>query len=169
MNRKQYLREYYQRNKEHLSSLNKINLKKFIELNPWMESFYKINQRCNNPKCKDYPNYGGRGIKALITKEEIKILWFRDKAYNMNNPTIDKIDNDGNYTFDNCQWLENKDNSLKDKILQKIGQYDLNGNLLKIWNGQNRLARVLQFSQSHISRAIKENRIAYGFKWRLIK
>jgi hypothetical protein len=28
MNRKQYLREYYQRNKEHLSSLNKINLKK---------------------------------------------------------------------------------------------------------------------------------------------
>jgi hypothetical protein len=87
-----------------------------------MESFYKINQRCNNPKCKDYPNYGGRGIKALITKEEIKILWFRDKAYNMNNPTIDKIDNDGNYTFDNCQWLENKDNSLKDKILQKIGR-----------------------------------------------
>jgi len=169
MNRKQYLREYYQKNKKHLSDLNKISMKKFMELNPWMGSFYKINQRCNNKKCKDYYRYGGRGIKNYLTKEEIKFLWFRDKAYEMKQATIDRINNDGHYELSNCRFIENLVNAIKDKILQKIGQYSLDGKLVKIWLGQNKISKIMNYSQPHLSRAIKEDRIAYGYKWRLLK
>ena len=111
INRKEYLRQYYQSHKEHLSKINIESNRRFKKKNPWIESFYKIGQRCNNPRCKNYPRYGGRGIKSSITKEEIKVLWFRDKAFNMNYPTIDRKDNDGNYEFSNCQFLENSINS----------------------------------------------------------
>jgi hypothetical protein len=42
----------------------------------------------------------------LITEEELKELWFRNKAYLMKQPTIDRKDNNKNYTFENCQFLE---------------------------------------------------------------
>jgi len=163
---KKYRHDYYQRNKKHLSSLNRINMIKFMELNPWMESWYKTRQRCNNKKCKDYYTYGARGIKSLITREEIKELWIRDKAYLMKQPTIDRKDNDGNYTFDNCQWLENSDNSRKRHPIVNVGQFNLEGKLIKIWLNQAEIVKILNYNQPHLSRAINNNRVAYGFKWR---
>lgn len=50
-------------------------------LYPWLDRLAQAKQRCNNNKNKYYKNYGGRGIKFYLTKEEIKELWFRDKAY----------------------------------------------------------------------------------------
>ena len=72
-----------------------------------------IRHRCNNPNNSSYQWYGGRGIKCLLTTKELKELWIRDKAFEMEFPTIDRIDNDGNYTFDNCQFIENIDNVKK--------------------------------------------------------
>jgi len=68
---------------------------------PWIKTFYNIKSRCTNPKEK----YCQRGIKCLITAEELKILWFRDKAYTLKQPSIDRI-NGGNYTFENCRYVE---------------------------------------------------------------
>jgi len=63
---------------------------------PWKHRLVLIKLRCNNPQDKAYKWYGKRGIKCLITEEEIKKLWFRDKAYLMLRPTIDRKDNNGN-------------------------------------------------------------------------
>ena len=49
-----------------------------------------IKYRCYNSKNPAYLRYGGRGIKCLITEPELKELWFRDKAYNMKKPSIDR-------------------------------------------------------------------------------
>jgi hypothetical protein len=46
----------------------------------------------------------------LIKRLEIKELWFRDKAMLMINPTIDRIDRNGNYTKENCRFIEAKEN-----------------------------------------------------------
>jgi hypothetical protein len=81
--------------------------------NPWKYTFFNIKQRCENPKANDYKYYGGRGIKCLITPEEIKELWFRDKAYEMNKPNIDRKDNNGDYIFSNCRFIESLENLLK--------------------------------------------------------
>ena len=59
----------------------------------WLTIYVNIGQRCNNPNHNSYKNYGGRGIQRLITSVELKELWFRDKAYLMKKPSIDRIDN----------------------------------------------------------------------------
>ena len=92
---------------------NRVSCRKYIQNNPWMRTLRTLRTRCNDIKCKDYKNYGGRGIKALISKEEIKKLWFRDKAYKLKHPSIDRKDNEGHYTFKNCQFMELGDNSKK--------------------------------------------------------
>lgn len=64
-------------------------------------TIYKIKQRCCNPNDKAYPNYGGRGIKCYINTvdELVKTLGLKPKGY-----SIDRIDNDGDYTLDNVRW-----------------------------------------------------------------
>ena len=54
--------------------------------------------------------YGGKGIKNYLTREALKILWFRDEAYNLKEPSIDRWDSKLSYTFDNCRFIEFREN-----------------------------------------------------------
>ena len=72
----------------------------------WYKHYQKAKTRCNNKNHINYKNYGGRGIKCLLTKEDIKYLWFRDKAYLLKRPSIDRKNNNGNYTLKNCRFIE---------------------------------------------------------------
>ena len=98
----------------------KLNQKKWLEENPWAVTFKSIKQRCNNPNNAHYKNYGGRGIKCLITADELKQLWIRDNASLQKKPSIDRIDNDGNYEFVNCQYIEMTENLKKQHVDRKI-------------------------------------------------
>lgn len=80
---------------------------------PWSRTFFKIRDRVNNKNYAHFKNYGGRGIKCLMSMEDIKSLWFRDKAYLMKKPSIDRIDNNGNYELSNCQFIEVAENTRK--------------------------------------------------------
>lgn len=62
--------------------------------------------RCNRPTCKDYPNYGGRGI--TICPEWDDYVVFRDWALSngyADDLTLDRIDCDKNYEPGNCRWI----------------------------------------------------------------
>ena len=87
---------------------------------PWKQIFTDIKYRCNNINARAYKWYGDRGIECRITEEELKELWFRDKAYLLKKPSIDRIDNDGNYELNNCQFIELIDNIEKSNIERKI-------------------------------------------------
>jgi len=104
-----YEKEYWKNNKEKKGKYNKEYLARF----PWKRTLHEIKQRCGNPKHIGYHRYGGRGIKCLITSEELKQIWFRDKAYEMKKPSIDRIDNDGNYNLENCRYIELSENRKK--------------------------------------------------------
>lgn len=73
---------------------------------PWDIWFNAIKNRCNNKNNQNYRKYGGKGIKFLLTKEDIKNLWIRDNAFSMKNPSIDRKDSNKNYIYENCQFLE---------------------------------------------------------------
>ena len=66
-----------------------------------------MKERCFNPNSISYKYYGGRGIK--VCNEWLNSYAnFRDWALTngyVNNLTIDRIENDGNYEPNNCQWI----------------------------------------------------------------
>jgi hypothetical protein len=97
-----YALNNYRRNKEKI----KKNVNLYQRKYPWKRTFAYITQRCNNPKASCYSYYGGKGVLCLITEEEIKFLWFRDRAYEMKRPSIHRINNKSNYCLYNCQFLE---------------------------------------------------------------
>ena len=77
---------------------------------PWAGAFNRIKHRCNYPDAYGYERYGGAGIKCLITLPEVKALWVRDKADQMKQPSIDRIDPKGHYIFKNCRFIELMEN-----------------------------------------------------------
>ncbi len=84
--------------------------KKWRVNHPWVSNYMAASNRCNNPKHKKYKYYGGRGIQLLMNIADFKKLWFRDKAYLMKEPSIDRKDSNGNYTLNNCRFVEKIDN-----------------------------------------------------------
>lgn len=69
-----------------------------------------MKQRCYNPNHNHYKDYGGRNI--LICDEwKNDFVAFRDWSMEngyADNLSIDRIDNDGNYTPNNCRWVDKK-------------------------------------------------------------
>jgi len=161
-------KKYYKLNKNKLLKQKRIYRVKLFKENPWKRQYYDLRNRCNNPNNERYHRYGGRGIKSLITKDELKQLWFRDKAYLMDKPSIDRINNDGNYEFNNCRFIEMKENSSKDK-LKPIIQFDLNGNFIREWGSIKEASKSLKINQGNISSVCRKKygyKSASGFIWR---
>jgi hypothetical protein len=137
---------------------------------PWKLTYFTIRTRCNNSNIIQYKNYGGRGIKCLITEEELKKLWFRDKAYKMQRPSIDRIDNDGNYEYNNCRYIElslniAERNKRRNSII--IKQYTLKGKFIKTWPSLREIERVLGFNHCSVGYACNGNyKQSNGFIWR---
>ena len=71
--------------------------------------------RCYNINTPNYHRYGGRGIKVCkewLDDYEVFKEWAYETGYNPLAPrgitTLDRTDNDGDYTPQNCRWVDMK-------------------------------------------------------------
>lgn len=61
-----------------------------------------IRDRCRNPKNQDYHSYGGRGIKCCFSGLPEFVEWALSAGW-APGLTVDRVDNDGNYSVGNCR------------------------------------------------------------------
>ena len=81
--------------------------------NPWFNHWQKARIRCQNPKHTFYHRYGGRGIEFHLTLNEARYLWERDGAWQLKQPSLDRVNPAGHYNLCNCQFIELRANKLK--------------------------------------------------------
>ena len=77
---------------------------------------YTMIKRCYDKNCNNYSRYGARGIKVCDRwrddihnfYDDVSILpHFEEDGY-----SLDRIDNDGDYTPDNVRWATNREQNL---------------------------------------------------------
>ena len=155
-------KEYALKNKEEISLRSK--LYRQTKRGKIMAILSNIKKRCENPTNKRYARYGGRGIKNFLTYKDISFLFDRDKASEMKRASIDRKDNDGNYSIENCQFIEFVENSIKDTMV-KVRQIDFIGKVVKVWDSISQAERT-GFQHSNIIKCCKGLRRTHkGFRW----
>lgn len=89
---------------------NKNHLKHGMRHTRLYNIWRSMRQRCSNPNCINYHNYGGKGIKVCDewNKFEIFYEWAMANGYT-EELTIDRIDVNGNYEPSNCKWSSYKE------------------------------------------------------------
>src|SRR6185295_15550490 len=90
----------------------------------------------------------------------------------MKKPSIDRLDDDCNYTFDNCQFIELADNIRKRNIKHaaKILQYSRDGKFIKEWESAVIASYTLNIKLPSIYMCkVGKRPTAGGFIWKEYK
>lgn len=66
-----------------------------------------MKQRCSNPKCKAFPDYGGRGITVCDDWRKFD-KFYEDMGDRPKGMSLDRINNDLGYSKSNCRWTTHR-------------------------------------------------------------
>jgi len=117
------------------------------EYNTWAS----MRHRCLNKKSPSYKYYGGRGIKVCGEWLNDFGAFYRDMGPRPEGMTLDRIDNDGDYTPENCRWAT------------KAEQSNNKSNTVprEVWCGSRKLTKLAQ--ENGVSYQCLKQRIKSGW------
>lgn len=93
---------------------------------PEYSAWNSMINRCENPKSCSYKTHGARGISVCRDWRDSFEIFFKDMGVRPSkNHSIDRIDNDGDYTPENCRWAtrtEQQSNKGNNRVLAFNGK-----------------------------------------------
>jgi len=114
-----------------------------------------MRDRCNNPNNKYYCNYGGRGIKISKEWDDFLVFYKDMKGEFEKHLELNRIDNDGNYGLNNCNWVTRKENSCNKRTNQIFNGETASAASMRLANNTNLVSSRIRKGWE-ISRAFSE-------------
>lgn len=83
-------------------------------------SWLAMRQRCSNPRHKQFADYGGRGINVCQRWEKFE-NFLADMGKRPSGLTLDRVDNDGDYSPENCRWATRSEQMRNQRRTTAVG------------------------------------------------
>lgn len=81
-------------------------------------------RRCENPRCRSYPDYGGRGIQVCESWKNFD-AFYADMGDPPAGLTLERVDNNQGYSPENCIWASRSiqtRNTRRNRVLTHNGK-----------------------------------------------
>lgn len=79
-----------------------------------------MKSRCQNPKSRKYPDYGGRGI-TVCAKWQTFDGFFEDMGDRPDDHSLERIDNNQGYSKENCTWATRSAQQRNRRVNRLVG------------------------------------------------
>lgn len=92
-----------------------------LEQHPLYATWRNMINRCTNEKDARWHQYGGRGIKVCDRWLESPANFIEDMGERPEGKSLDRRENDGDYSPDNCRWATGEEQHMNRSVTIKVG------------------------------------------------